>query len=148
MWCYCHKLCLYSIADVEFLYELVYRLLRHLLVCTGKCLQCLVWMRICLTTKYRLDSLSHDSPCVVEVGAYLVLVEDQLVQALQSALDCYHAMAQRHSNVTENCRVGKVALQTAYRELLCEELKNGIRHTHITLTVLEVDRIHLVRHCT
>ncbi len=75
-------------------------------------------------------------------------MEDELTQSLQCALDGDNAMTQRHTNITQYGTVGKVALQTANRELLSQELKYGISNAQVTLTVLVVDRVHLVWHGT
>ena len=104
-----HQFCLYCVADVECLNELVDALLCHVLVCTCECLESLVRMRISLATENGLDGFSHDSPCIVEVFLQLLLVEDELAQTLQCALDGDDAVSERHAYVAENGRVGKVA---------------------------------------
>ena len=111
-------------------------LLCHMGIGAGKRLQCLVWMWISLTTKDGLDSLSYYSPGIIQVFLQLLFMKDELTQALQCALDGDDAMTERHTDVTEYGAVSKVALQTANRELLCQELEDGIGNTEVTLTVL------------
>ena len=98
-------------------------------------------------TEDGLDGFCHYCPCVVEVFLELLLVEDELAQTLECALDSDYAVAERYAYVAQNGRVGEVALQTAHGELLCEELQNGVSHAEVALRVLEVDGVHLVRHC-
>ena len=116
----------------------------HVLVGTSQCLQSLVWMWISLTTEDGLNSLSNDSPGIIQIFLQLLLVEDELAQSLQGTLDSDDAMTERHTDITEHGTVSKVALQTAYRELLSQELKDGIGYTQVTLTVLVIDRVYLM----
>ena len=120
----------------------------HVLVGTSQCLQSLVWMRISLTAKDGLDSLSYYSPGIIQIFLQLLLMEDELTQAFQCALDGDDAMTERHTDVTEHGTVSKVALQAAYRKLLSQELKDGISDTQVTLTVLVIDRVYLMWHGT
>ncbi len=101
----------------------------------GESLQCLIWMRISLTAKDGLDSLSHYSPCIIQIFLQLLLVEDELAQALQCTLDGDDAVTERHTDVAEHGAVGKVTLQAAYWKLLCQELENGIGNTEVTLAI-------------
>ena len=118
----------------------------HVLIGTCQGLQCFVWMWISLATQDSLYSLSHYCPCIVQIFLQLLLVQDELAQALQGALNSNHTMPQRNTDVAKNRTVGQVTLQTAYWQLLSQELKNGIGNTQVTLTVLEVDRIYLMGH--
>ena len=61
-------------------------LFSHVLVGTSQCLQSLVWMWVSLTTEDGLDSLSYDSPGIIQVFLQLLLVEDELAQSLQGTL--------------------------------------------------------------
>ena len=106
-------------------------LLCHMGIGAGERLQCLVWMWISLTAKDGLDSLSYYSPGIIQIFLQLLLMEDELTQALQCALDGDDAMTERNTDVTEYGAVSKVALQTANRELLCQELEDGIGNTEI-----------------
>ena len=78
----------------------------------------------------------------------LLLVEDEFTQTFQCALDGDECMPHRYTYVTKDGGIGEVALQTAHRQFLCEELQDGVRHTHIALGVLEIDGVHLVGHRT
>ena len=121
-------------------------LLCHLGVGACERLQCLIGMRVSLATQDGLYGLSHDSPSVVEVGGDGLLVEYELAQTLQRALHGYDTVAERHTDVAQHGRVGKVTLQTAHGQLLCEELQHGVSQTEVTLRVLKVDGVHLVGH--
>ena len=57
-------------------------------------------------------------------------------------------MSHRDAHVAQYRRVGQVALQTAYRQFLCQELQHSICHTHVTLRVLEVYGVYLMWHST
>ena len=142
----CHKLCFDSFANIQCLDEFVNSLLCHLGVCTSESLECFVRMWISFTTKNGLYGFCYDSPCVVKVSLKSLLVEDKLAQTLECALDGDNAMTKRSADVTENGRVGKIALQTTYRKLSCKELKNSVCDTEVTFRVLEVNRIDLMRH--
>ena len=78
----------------------------HVLVGTSQCLQSLVWMWVSLTTEDGLNSLSYDSPGIIQVFLQLLLVEDELAQSLQGTLDSDDAMTERHTDVTEYGTVG------------------------------------------
>ena len=126
----------------------MYCLLRHLGIRSCQCFQGFVWMRISLTTQDCLYGFGHHSPCIVQILGYLITVKYELAQAFQRTLYSYHAMSEGHTDIAKNRRIGQIALQTAHRQLLNEELQDGIGYTEIALTVLEVNRIHLVRHST
>lgn len=134
-------------ADVESVDELVDELLRHRLVGSCELLERLVWVRISLTAEYGLDSFSHNRPCVVEVVVELLLVEDELAEPLQCAFERDDAMSDGHSDISEYGRVGEVALEPAYRQLCCEELKYGVSYAEVALAILVVDGVDLMRHC-
>ena len=55
-------------------------------------------------------------------------------------------MSHRHTDITKDCRVCQVALQTWNRQLGCQVRQDSICHTQITFRIFEIDRIHLVRH--
>ena len=55
-------------------------------------------------------------------------------------------MTHRYSHITQNRRVGQVALQTAHGQFLGEELKDGIGDAQVALAILEIDGVHLVGH--
>ena len=55
-------------------------------------------------------------------------------------------MTHGHTYVAQNGRVGKVALQAADGQLLCQVRQDGICHAKIALGILEVDGVHLVGH--
>ena len=57
-------------------------------------------------------------------------------------------MTHGHTHVTEHRRVGQVTLQTAHRQLSCQELQDGIGNAEVTLRILIVDGVHLMRHRT
>ena len=84
--------------------------LGHVLVGACERLQSLVWMWVCLATEDGLDGFCHYSPCVVEVFLELILVEDELAQTLECALDSDYAVTERYAYVAQNGRVGEVAL--------------------------------------
>ena len=105
-------------------------------------------MRIALTAEDGLDALGTHSPAVIQIALDGSLVDEQLAQSLQRALDCNHHVTHRHTYVTQDGRVGQVALQTRYRQLVRQVSQNGVRNTQITFRVLEINRVHLMRHCT
>ena len=93
-------------------------------------------------------SLCDNCPVVLKIILKLLLIEDELAQPFEGALNSNDAMSQGDSDITQHCTVSKVALQTAHREFLREELQQGIGNPEVPLAILEVDRIHLVGHCT
>ena len=109
-----HELSLHTVAHVETLDKLVDSLFVHLLVGACEGFQCLIRMRIGLAAQYCLYGLCHYSPCVVEVGCYLLLDEDELAQSLECALEGNDAVSHWHTHIAQNGRVGKVALQAAH----------------------------------
>jgi hypothetical protein len=58
-------------------------------------------MWISLTTEDCLDSLSHNCPCIVKVALQSLLIEDELAESLECALDSDNTMTERHTDVTE-----------------------------------------------
>ena len=96
---YGHEFRLHAVAHVECLDEFVDCLFGHVLVGACERLQSLVWMRVCLTTEDGLDGFCHYCPCVVEVFLELLLVEDELAQTLECALDSDYAVAERYAYV-------------------------------------------------
>ena len=145
--CYCHEFGLDAVADIECLYEFVDCFLCHVLVGACECFKCLVRVRIGFAAQYGLYGFCHHCPCVVEVGCQLLFVEYKLAQSFECALHCNHSVTERHAYVTEYSRVGKVALQAAYGQLLCEELQHCVGYAEVAFAVFEVDGVHLVRHC-
>ena len=103
-------------------------------------------MRIGFTAQDGLDGFGHDGPCVVKVLAQLLLVEDELPQAFQRTLDGDDAVSERYADVAQYSGIREVALQAAHRQLLCQELQDGVGYPEVSLAVLVVDGVHLVRH--
>ena len=108
-------------------------LLSHLLVGTCQRLQCLIGIGVSLTTQDGLNGFSHYCPRILQVFLQLLLVEDELAQTFQRALDSDQGVTHRNTHIAQNGRIGEVALQTAYRQFLCQEAQHGIGDTHITL---------------
>ena len=50
------------------------------------------------------------------------------------------------TEVSHNCRVGQVSLEPGYRQLVSEMSKQGNGHAEVSLSILEVNRVDLVRH--
>lgn len=119
----------------------------HVLVGACESLECLVRVWISFTAQYGLDSFSHDSPSVVEVTLESLFIEDELAESLESALYGNDGMTERHTDVAEHGRVGKVSLETADREFLAEELEYGVCYAEVAFRVFIVDRVDLMRHC-
>ena len=76
-----------------------------------------------------------------------ILVENQLAESLAEGCKCDKSVCYRHPNIPENSRVCQITLETRNRKFHGEECQYGICHSEIALSVLEVDRIHLMRHC-
>ena len=104
-------------------------------------------MRVRLATEDGLDAFSTYSPAVVKVAVDGILIEQEFAQALQRRLDADDHMPHRNTHIAEHGGVGQVSLQAADRQFLTQESKDGVCHTKVALRVLEVDRIHLMRHC-
>lgn len=106
-------------------------LLGHVLVGAGKRLQSLIRMWVSLATQDGLNGFCHYRPGVVEVFLQLLFMKNELAKSLQSALNGNNAMTERYTDVTQYGTVGEVALQTAYRKLLCQELEYGIGYAQV-----------------
>ena len=92
-------------------------LLGHMGIGAGERLQSLVWMWISLTAKDGLDSLSYYSPGIIQIFLQLLLMEDELTQALQCALDGDDAMTERHTDIAEHGTVSNWRMALAMPRL-------------------------------
>ena len=131
MWGDGGQLLLDGIADIECLDEGSNGVGRDTFVGTGELLQRLVGIGIALATKDGLDGLGNDRPGIVEVVNKLLLVEDELSQTLQRALEGNDAVSEGHTDVADDGAVGEVALQTADGQLLCQEGKDGVSDAEV-----------------
>ena len=119
----------------------------HLAVCTCQRLQCLVGFLISLTAKNRLNSFSHYVPHIIKIAVDCILIKQQLMQAFQRALNRYHSVCQRYAYIAQHGRIGQVALQSRYRQLSGKMQEDGVRYSKVAFGILEIYRVHLVRHC-
>ena len=83
---------------------------------------------------------------MIQITAQSSLVKQQLTQALQQTLERDLNMRQRHTYVAQHRRVGQVALQARDRQLRRQMSQDRVSHTQVTLRVLEINRVHLMRH--
>ena len=125
---------------------MVYGLLGHLLVGARQRLQGLIGVGVGLAAQDGLYGLGHHGPGLLQVVAQALLVQDELAQSLQRALEGDEAVAHGHAHVAQHGRVGEVALQPAYRQFLCQECQDGVGHSQVALRVLVVYGVHLVGH--
>jgi len=126
-----HQFSFHVIADVQCLYEGMDGLLCHLLIGARERFQRLIRVRVGFAAQDGLYGFSHYSPCVLQVFVQFLLVEDQLSQAFQRALNGDDTMSEGYTYVAQHRRVGEVALQTAYRQFLSQELQDGIGNAKV-----------------
>ena len=62
-------------------------------------------------------------------------------------MDADEHVAHRNADIAEHGAVRQVALQTADGQLLTQVRQNSVGDAQVALRVLEIDGIHLVRHC-
>ena len=83
---------------------------------------------------------------VLEIRADALGVEDQLAEALLEGLQRDQGVAERDPQVAGHGRVREVPLQARDRQLGGQVFEQGVGDAQVALGVLEVDRVHLVRH--
>ena len=76
-----------------------------------------------------------------------ILIQNQLAQSFLEGSQCYKSVSERHSHISEHSRIRKVTLQTGNRQFHGQECEHGVGHSQVALRILEIDRVHLVRHC-
>lgn len=140
------ELCLDSIRDIERIDERRDSLSVHARIDASESLESLVRLWIALAAEDSLDTLGNDCPSIVKIGSDGLFVEKELAESLESRSDGDEHVAERHADVAQYGRVGKVALETAHRELDSEMLEDGIGNAEVAFRVLIVDRINLMRH--
>ncbi len=99
-----------------------------------------------MAAHHGLYRLGQHLPGGVEVGGESLAVDLELVQAALKRVVAEHRMAERHSHVAQHRAVGEVALPAADRQLLRQMRQQRVGQAEVALGVLEVDRVHLVRH--
>ena len=114
--------------------------------CTCESFERLIWVRVVLSAENGLNRLCHYSPVSFKVSTDSIFVKDELAESLLEGVERNHRMCERHADVAENSRVGKVTLQTRDRQFHRKMSVEGICHSEVTFGILEVDRVHLVRH--
>src|SRR5574344_2397763 len=105
-------------------------------------------MWVSLTTKNRLNGLSHYCPGIFQICIQFILIEYQFMQTLQCTLKSDNGMTHWYAYITQYSRVCQITLKTTYRQLLSQELQDCISNTQVTLAVFIIDRIYLMGHCT
>ena len=140
------ELCLDSPRDIARIDGRRASLSVHARIDASESLESLVRLWIALAAEDSLDTLGNDCPSIVKIGSDGLFVEKELAESLESRSDGDEHVAERHADVAQYGRVGKVALETAHRELDSEMLEDGIGNAKVALRVLLVDRIDLMWH--
>ena len=105
-------------------------------------------MRISLTAQNSLNSFCHYAPTVIQVTIDSWFVQQQFTQSLQRTLNSNHDMTERHTYITQHCRVCQVALQTGNRKFHSQMFQDRRCYTQVTFRIFKVNRIHFMRHGT
>jgi hypothetical protein len=109
-------------------------------------LQLLVGFRHRVAAHHRLDRLGQHLPVGVEVRQQARGVELQLADAFQRGLVGDQALCEGAAEIAQHRRVREVALPARDRQLLDQVAEQRVGEAEVAFGVLEVDRVHLVRH--
>ena len=99
-----------------------------------------------MAAHHLLHRLRQHFPVRFQVGGEAPRVRLQLVEAAQAGGIREQRVAERGADVALRRRVRQVALPARHRQLVGEMAQQRVGDPHIALRVLEVDRVHLVRH--
>src|SRR5690606_28666610 len=109
-------------------------------------LQTLVWLRKACAAKDRLDTFSDHGPLCIQVAFDRLFVQQKFTQAFAYRIDRHHRVRHWYADVARYGAVGKVALQAAHRQFFAQETEHRVGDAEIAFGILEIDRVHLVRH--
>ena len=81
----------------------------------------------------------------IQYGLLLFLVASGLT-LIFGIMHRQQGVSESHTDITQDRRIGEVALPAGHGELLCEMTQQRVGNTQVAFGVLKVDRIHLVGH--
>ena len=100
-----------------------------------------------LSPHHRLDRLGQHLPALVKVLLQTQRVDCHLGEAREERCVGDHGVGHAHTDVAHDGGVGEVTLEARGGQLGGEVGEECVREAQVAFAVLEVDGVHLVRHC-